>query len=285
MCPGTGAIVCLVYLLRVTSISRAAVVLVLLCPLVAFACRTYGSEPPATPPDAGDTPSDGGLADGPASDSGRFCEKQPNAVYCADFDGPDFGFGWELRGEDLGRLVRVASTKSLPFALRAELNLPATSPSDSGLVGNVYLLHKLGQPFPGIAVDVDIDTDGVTAASGGTLVTTATVAFSIEPPAFVSLGFSGEKRGVLVVAREVDAGGVTTFEFARPSKGFVHYRLETNFDRGTVSLFADGTLVVPPSPALRSNGNQAPFVTAGAGADPIAEASVVYDNYVVTKLP
>ena len=152
VCPGTGAILCLVYLLRVTSISRAAVVLVLLCPLLAVACRTYGIEPPATLSDAGGIPSDSGLVDRLASESGRFCEKQTNAVYCADFDGPDFGFGWELRGEDLGRLVRVASTKSLPFALRAELNLPATSPSDAGLVGNVYLLHKLGQPFPGICL-------------------------------------------------------------------------------------------------------------------------------------
>ncbi len=275
----------MVYLLRVTTISRAALAFVLLCPLVAVACRTYGSEPPATLPDGGDVPSDSGLLDRPASDSsGRFCEKQTNAVYCADFDGPDFGFGWELRGEELGSLTRVASTRSLPFALRAGL-LPPAGPFDAGARGNVYLLHSLGQGFPGIAVDVDIDADGIAATSGDTLVTTATVAFSIEPPAFVSLGFSGEKRGVLVVAREADAGGVTAFEFQRPTKGFVHYRLETDFEGGTASLFADGTLVVRPAPALRSEKNQVPFVTVGAGADPIGTASVVYDNYVVTKLP
>jgi hypothetical protein len=297
--PATSGFVRLVYLHRVTPRSRAVVALVLLSPLIAVACRTYGSAPPATladggdmpsdggdmPSDGGDMPSDGGLVDRPVEDSGRFCEKQTNAIYCADFDGLDFGFGWELRGEELGRLERVPSTRSLPYALRAGL-LPPPGAVDAGGRGNVYLLHSLGQKRSGIAVDVDIDTDGITAASGGTLVTTATIAFSIDPPAFVSLGFSGEARGVLVVAREVDAGGLTGSEFQRSSKkGFVHYRLETNFDGGTASLFADGKLVVAQVPALRAEKNQVPFVTVGAGADPIATASVAYDNYVVTTLP
>jgi hypothetical protein len=225
----------------------------------------------------------------PESDSGtdaataRFCPGGADALFCADFDGAEALEGWDIPVKKLGgTLAGIGDDPTKSRLLEAAIQ-PVPAGTDSSEAQLLEGVSRLGSR--GVSVDVDIDLDEVEAMPETEDVKTVSVAITLAPPRLVTLVFKPGHQGAVVVFPSADPKSTLFHPFKRPVRsGLVHYRLETDFDKGTVSLAIETIPVVSSEASITSAPIEQVLVTSGAVGRPATRVAVRYDNYRVAKL-
>lgn len=173
--------------------------------------------------------------------------------------------------------------RSEPILLEAAIQpLPAgaTDQSEALLLKGVSRIGSRG-----VAVDADLELDGVDAMPADEGATTMTIAISIDPPRLVTLVFFAGRARLVAVYPPKTVGEPVFHAFKRPERsGPVHYRLEADLERGTTSLAIAGVPVLTDAKGITSEPLEQILLTSGLVGKPASRVAIRYDNYRVAKL-